>query len=601
MKIKIAKLIADFWVENGIEHVFTVTGGGAMHLNDAFGHEEGLTCVYNHHEQASAIAAEGYTRLSGNLAGVCVTSGPGATNAITGVVGGWLDSIPMFIISGQVKRETTLWATNVPLRQLGDQEFNIVDCVKTMTKYSHMVVNPNEILYHLQKAFYLCKEGRGGPVWLDIPLDVQATIVETDVLKQFAFDEYPLGKSPVYDESLSKFALEKITKAKRPVIFAGTGIRLGNAHAEFIELIDKLQIPVVTAWNAHDILEIDSPYFCGKPGTVGTRGGNFVTQNCDLLLVLGSRLNIRLISYNYQDFAKDAYKIIVDIDENELKKPTVTPDLAVHANVKDVMASLMKQDYTANNENHKKWLDWAYKINQEYPAALPQYFDIAKPLNPYAFADKLFDILEADDTIVCGNGSACVITFQCCKIKRGQRLFTNSGCAAMGYGFPAAIGAAVAEKGKRVICIDGDGSFQMNLQELQTVVYNKLNIKIIYLNNNGYQSIRQTQTNLFHPPLVGVCNGNGLSFPDMKKISNAYGIPYMKIDSLDDVEEQLPNGLSMDGPVVIEVMTDPTQNFAPKLSSKVLPDGRIVSPPMDDMFPFLDKEEYFKNKDVSNI
>lgn len=601
MKIKVAKYIADFMVENGIKHVFTVTGGGAMHLNDAFGHYEGLTCVYNHHEQASAIAAEAYTRLTGNLAGVCVTSGPGGTNAITGVLGGWLDSIPMFIVSGQVKRETTVWATDVPLRQLGDQEFNIVDSVKTMTKYAHMVVEPNEILYHLQKALYLCKEGRGGPVWLDIPLDVQAANVDMENLKHFDEDECAADKTPVYDESLSKFILEKITDAKRPVILAGTGIRYGNAHVEFIELINKLQIPVVTAWNAHDVLETDNPYFCGKPGTVGTRGGNFVVQNSDLLLVLGSRLNIRQISYNYKDFAKEAYKIIVDIDENELKKPTISPDLPVHANVKDVMASLIKQDYSANNEDHIKWLDWAYKINQRYPAVLPQYFDNNKPLNPYAFADILFNILDADDTIVCGNGSACVITFQCCKIRRGQRLFTNSGCAAMGYGFPAAIGAAVAEKGKRVICIDGDGSFQMNLQEMQTVVYNKLNIKIIYLNNNGYHSIRQTQVNLFQPPLVGVCDGTGLSFPDMKKISNAYGIPYVKIDSLDIVKEQLLNGFNMDGPVLIEVVTDEYQSFAPKLSSKVLPDGRIVSPSIDDMFPFLDKEEYLKNKDVSSI
>lgn len=595
MKIKIAKYIADFLVNKGIEDVFTVTGGGAMHLNDALGHAEGLHSVYNHHEQACAIAAEGYTRLTGKLAAVCVTSGPGGTNAITGVLGGWLDSIPMFILSGQVKRETTLWATEVPLRQLGDQEYNIVDSVKPMTKYSVMITNPLEIRYHLEKAFYLATTGRGGPVWLDIPLDIQAAIVETEDLRGFdAVSEGIKAKEmPIYDTTFTPVILEKIKEAKRPLIFAGTGIRLGNAREEFLALVDKLQIPVVTAWNAHDVLSTDSPYFCGKPGTVGTRGGNFLVMNCDLLLVLGSRLNIRLISYNYKDFARDAYKIIVDIDENELKKPTVTPDLPIHGNVKDVLASLIKAPYDGASGAHKKWLKWARELNQKYPAVLEEYKKENQPMNPYAFLDVFFQKAAEDEVMVCGNGSACVMTFQACRIKEGQRLFTNSGCAAMGYGFPAAIGAAVARRGGQVVCIDGDGSFQMNLQELQTVMYNHLNLKIIYLNNNGYHSIRQTQTNLFKgEPLVGVCDGNGLSFPDMGKIAYAYGIPYVKIDNLSMAEQQLESALHREGPVLIEAILDPEQNFEPKLSSKVLPDGKIVSPALDDMFPFLDKEEY---------
>lgn len=595
MKIKIAKYIADFLVEKGVEDVFTVTGGGAMHLNDALGHAPGLHSIYNHHEQACAIAAEGYARLTGKLAAVCVTSGPGGTNAITGVLGGWLDSIPMFILSGQVKRETTLWATDVPLRQLGDQEYNIIDSVKPMTKYAVMLTDPLEIRYHLEKAFYLATVGRGGPVWLDIPLDIQAAIVETEELKGFdpAAEGIKEKEEPVYDEALTSVILEKISEAKRPLIFAGTGIRLGNARKEFLALVDKLQIPVVTAWNAHDVLPTDSPYFCGKPGTVGTRGGNFLVMNCDLLLVLGSRLNIRLISYNYRDFAKDAYKIVVDIDENELNKPTVTPDLPVHADVKDVMASLIKASYDGGIEAHKRWLGWAQELNQKYPAVQEEYKKEKQPMNPYAFLDVFFRKASEDEVIVCGNGSACVMTFQACRIKEGQRLFTNSGCAAMGYGFPAAIGAAIARKGRQVVCIDGDGSFQMNLQELQTVVYNHLNIKIIYLNNNGYHSIRQTQTNLFKgEPLVGVCDGNGLSFPDMQKIAYAYEIPYIKIDCLDMASRQLEDALHREGPMLIEAVLDPKQNFEPKLSSKVLPDGRIVSPALDDMFPFLDKEEY---------
>lgn len=595
MKIKVAKYIADFLVDHGVEHMFTVTGGGAMHLNDAFGHKEGLTCIYNHHEQACSIAAEGYTRLTGKVAGVCVTSGPGGTNAITGVLGGWLDSIPMFIISGQVKRETTIWSTDVPLRQLGDQEFNITDCIDTMTKYCKMITEPSEIRYHLEKAWYMCQHGRGGPVWLDIPLDVQAAIIETDEL--IGFDEGDLAREedPVYDSCCTDKILEKVAAAKRPVVFAGTGIRLSGAYDAFITMVEKLGIPVVTAWNAHDVLWDENPYFCGRPGTVGTRGGNFVVENSDLLLVLGCRLNIRQISYNYKDFAKNAYKIVVDIDEAELRKPTIKPDMPIHANVADVMNAINMSDYS-KQEAHKQWLEWCRAINLKYPATLKSYYEKDLPMNPYAFMSEMFRNFVEGDKVICSNGSACVISFQTANLKEGQRLFSNSGCAAMGYGLPAAIGCAVASKGERVICIEGDGSLQMNIQELQTVFYNKLNLKLIVLNNNGYHSIRQTQTNLFEPPMVGVCDGNGLSFPDMKKIAYAYDIPFVRIEKLSEVDEKIQEVLAMNGPVICEAILDAEQFFAPKLSSKVLPDGKIVSPPIDDMFPFLDREEYEANK-----
>lgn len=608
MKIKLSDYIADFFVKNGIEHCFTVTGGGAMHLNDAFGHKEGMHCIYNHHEQASAIAAEGYARLSGKPALCCVTSGPGGTNAITGVMGAWVDSIPMIVVSGQVKKETTLWSTNLPLRQLGDQEFNIIDSVKNMTKYAQMVTDPLEIRYHLEKAVFLAKDGRPGPVWLDIPLDVQAAVIDTKELSGF----HETKKYPVYEDSLTEKILEKIKQAKRPVLLAGTAIRLADAYEEFLSCIDQLNIPVVTAWNAHDLLWEDHPLFCGKPGTVGTRGGNFIVQNCDLLFILGCRMNIRMISYNQHQFAKDAYKIMVDIDENELWKPTLKIDFPIHANVKDVLSSINKWNYKEEsdrnpeadrmkkqqkiNENHKKWLAWCRQINQRYPVVNEKHYQTAKPMNPYAFFREFFQCLEEGEKIICGNGSACVMTFQACEIKKGQRLFTNSGCAAMGYGFPAAIGAAVYEAGKRVVCVDGDGSFQMNLQELQTVVYHKLNLKIFYINNQGYHSIRQTQTNLFDSPLVGVCDGNGISFPEIKKIAYAYGIPYRKIENIEDAQEVVRKVLSMEGPVICEVIVDPNQNFEPKLSSRVLSDGRIVSSQIDDMFPFLDREEYEKIK-----
>lgn len=599
MKMKVAAYVEQFLAKQGVEHIFTVTGGGAMHLNDAFGHSERLQCIYNHHEQACAIAAEGYARLTGRVAAVCVTSGPGGTNALTGVLGGWQDSIPMFLVSGQVKRETTTLYTGTPVRQLGDQEFQIVACAKTMTKYAVMVTEPKEIRYHLEKAWYLCMHGRKGPVWLDIPLDVQGAVVEEDEL--FGFDEgHPefgaavQAENPVYDETLTEKIIEKIRQAKRPVIFAGTGIRLGGAYQEFLDCIEALKIPVVTAWNAHDLLKDEHPLYCGRPGTVGTRGGNFVVQNCDLLLVLGSRLNIRLISYNYKQFAKNAYKIIVDIDEKELHKPTVKADMPVHADVKDVMRALAKAVGEAREPitgDHTGWLSRCREVNGKYPAVLPEYYQ-SHELNPYVFIKELTQRLSEGDAVICGNGSACVMTFQAALVKEGQRLFTNSGCAAMGYGFPAALGACFARKGKRVICVDGDGSFQMNLQELQTVVHHRLNLMIVILNNNGYHSIRQTQNNLFQPPLVGVCAENGISFPDMEKLAYAYGIAYRRIDAADGLSEKLEEALAQEGPLIVEAVVDPEQNFAPKLSSKALPDGTMISPEPDDMYPFLSKEEY---------
>ena len=594
MRVKVAQYIADFLVEKGVEHMFTVTGGGAMHLNDAFGHKEGLQCIYNHHEQACAIAAEGYARLTGKIAAVCVTTGPGGTNAITGVVGGWQDSIPMFVISGQVKRMTTTWSTDVPLRQLGDQEFQIVECAKFMTKYTKMITEPTEIRYHLEKAWFLANHGRKGPVWLDVPVDVQAAWIETDELEGFDEKELQAQECPEYNKELTKEVFARLRNAKRPVILAGTGVRLSGAYDTFRKLTDKLQIPVVTAWNAHDLLEDEYPYYCGRPGSVGTRGGNFVVQNSDLLIVLGCRMNIRQISYNYEEFAKRAYKIVVDIDEAELRKPTVKVDMPIHADLKDVVEEWLAS--TEAQAEHAEWVTWAKQINQKYPAALPQYYEKEAPVNPYVFIKEMSKHLTPQESIITGNGAACVITFQAAEIKQGQRLFTNSGCAAMGYGFPAAVGAAIARKGERVICIDGDGSFQMNIQELQTVVYHQMNLKIIILNNNGYHSIRQTQKNLFQPPLVGVCDGNGISFPDLEKLAYAYGIDYVRIDAHSNIDAGMEKLLATDRPMLCEVVCDPEQNFEPKLSSKVMPDGTIVSPEIDDMFPFLPREEYQANK-----
>lgn len=602
---KLSDYIADFLFKNGITDMFTVTGGGAMHLNDSFGHKDGLNVIYNHHEQACSIAAEGYTRFSNKLCAVCVTTGPGGTNAITGVYGAYVDSIPMLVISGQVKRETTVYCNDLDLRQLGDQEINIIDLVSSITKYSVMVTKPEEIKYHLEKALYLALNGRPGPVWLDIPVDVQASKIETDDLKGFNANEEKIDieENPVYDENYTKIIIDKIKESKRPVILAGTGIRTAGYRDKFIKFVEKLNIPVLTAWNAHDLIEENHQLFVGKPGTVGTRGGNFVIQNADLVLVIGCRLNIRMISYNYKKFAPNAYKIVIDIDKKELNKPTINPDMKIHADLRNVIDSILDNNYQKENDDtEKKWIAWCKKVNNNFPVVLESYFEKKSPVNPYVFIDKLFDELDKDDCIVCGNGSACVIGFQACKVKDGQRLFTNSGCAAMGYGFPAALGAAISRKGKRVICLDGDGSFQMNIQELQTVIHNNINLKIFILNNNGYHSIRQTQSNLFKPPFVGVSKDSGISFPSTQKIANAYGLKYNKIDNLDNINEIINMVLNESGPIICEVILDENQKFEPKLSSKALPDGSMISSELDDMYPFLSKNEYDElKKEALNI
>ncbi len=593
MEVKVAKYISQFLVKQGIKDCFMVTGGGAMHLDDAIGHQEGLHCTFNHHEQACAIAAEGYTRMTGKLSVVCVTSGPGGTNAITGVMGGWLDSVPMFVISGQVKRETTIWAVpDLNLRQLGDQEFNVIDSVKNMTKYSVMVTNPQEIAYHLEKALFMATNGRGGPVWLDIPLDVQGAKINTEDLIHFNPDQEVVWRTPDVKQSAIDIVLQKIRNAKAPLVLAGTGINLGGAQQKLLDFLEKYQIPVVTAWNANDTVAYDNPYYVGMPGTVGMRSGNFAIQNCDLLISLGCRMNIRMIGYTHHDFAKNAFKVVVDVDPRELIKPTVQSDLPIHANVNQFLDSMIKQEYSPV-DSHKKWVKWCKDLLFKYPTVKEEFHKDGL-INPYVFIDKLFSHLNSSDRIICGNGAACVITFQAAKVKQGQRMFTNSGCAAMGYGFPAAVGVAVSDNSKRTICIDGDGSVMMNIQELATVAHNKLNVKLIILNNNGYLSIRQTQRNLFQPPFIGIDSESGVGFPSFEKLADAFGLKYFRIDHENTSDEILKQVLDSDGPCVCEAVVDPNQNFEPKSSSKVLPDGRIVSPSLDDMAPFLAREEFEK-------
>ena len=530
--------------------------------------------------------------MTGKLACLCVTSGPGGTNAVTGVVGGWLDSIPMLILSGQVKREMTISrCPELSLRQLGDQEFDITSVVKNFTKYSVMITEANDIAYHLEKALFLCKQGKGGPAWLDIPLDIQGAMIETEELKHFVPGEEGLDVSFDFSEQQAKELITLIKNAEAPLLMAGSSIQYSKSEEEFLQLVEKFHIPVVTAWAANDTLAADNECFIGVPGTLGTRAGNFAVQQCDLLISLGSRMNVRTVGYNKGDFGSNAYKVMIDICEAELHKPTYQPDLAIQADVKNVICELLKVEYD-RPAKHDKWLHWCQKVRESFPVVMDTYRNTGRNINPYVFTECLYEELSNNDTIVCSNGSSCVIPIQVSGIKQGQRLFCNSGCAAMGYGLPAALGAAVAKNGERVICLEGDGSIMMNLQELPTVRYHNMNMKIFIYNNNGYHSIRQTQTNNFGEPLIGVNQESGVAIPEFSKVATAFDIPYFEIKSESNAKNVIKQALETQGTVICEVFVDETQNFAPKSSSKIMPDGKIVSPSIDEMAPFLEKEVY---------
>ncbi len=595
MKIKVAEYIASFLVEHGIDTVFTVTGGGAMHLNDALGHQKGLHCTYNHHEQACAIAGEAYARLENKLCAVCVTTGPGGTNAITGVVGGWLDSIPMLVLSGQVRYDTTARSTGLGIRAMGDQEFDICTAVASMTKYCEMVIDKNKIRYCLEKALKLAKQGRPGPCWLDIPLNVQGAYVDTDDLYPYdGAEDETLPPKP--EKALYLDILERIRNAERPVLNAGAGIRLSGAYEQFRLLAEKLNIPVVTGWDSIDLIEDDHPLYTGRAGIMGDRAGNFAVQNSDLLLSIGSRLSIRQVGYSWTTWARAAYKIVVDVDAEELKKKTVNPDLPVWADAADFIPGLLACIEEEKVFKGESWLKQCGDWKKNYPVVLPKHLEESRPANVYAFIKKLSDALPENRVTVVGNGSACVVGSHAYVIKKGTRFFINSAIASMGYDLPAAIGACRAAGTDEIILVTGDGSLQMNIQELQTIITNKLPIKIFMINNAGYHSIRQTQTNLFNANFVGIGPQSGdLTFPDMSKLAPAYGYPYFKAESNAELDAAIERTLNTPGYAFCEIVVTTDQNFEPKSATKRLPDGSLFSPPLEDLAPFLPREELQRN------
>ncbi len=600
MKQRLADYVADFLAGRGVTDVFSVVGGGAMHLNDALGHHEKLHVTYNHHEQACAIAAEAYARLDNRIAAVCVTTGPGGTNALTGVVGGWLDSIPMFILSGQVRYDTTarfaLKEAGAEVRAMGDQEYDIVRSVAPMTKYAVMIEDPKTIRYHLERAWHLAVTGRPGPVWVDIPVNFQGGYIETEELEGYDPAEDDAKLPPKVSEETVRQVLEKIRRAKRPVFHAGYGIRLSGGYEAFRSVLEKLNIPVVTYWNAVDLIEDEHPLYCGRAGNMGDRPGNWAIQNADLILAVGTRISIRQVGYNWKTWARGAEVIMVDADRGELKKPTLHVEMPIWADAKDF---LTRMDALAGEKvnNETAWIRKCAEWKRDYPAVLPrQWEENGETANVYAFIRYLSSRLPENSLTAVSNGACCVVGNQAYVIQKGSRMANNSAVASMGYGLPAAIGTCIGGGRRETVCLEGDGSIMMNLQELQTILTNRLPIKIFLINNNGYHSIRITQTNLFgHHTKVGIGPESGdVSFPEFKKIAEAFGYRYYSARSNAEMKKVVDEVLELEGPVFTEIFTDTKQVWEPKSSTKRLPDGTLVSPPLEDLAPFLPREELEK-------
>lgn len=585
--IKVSDYLAKRLKETyGVRHVFMVSGGGAMHLNDSFG--KYLEYICNHNEQACGLAAEGYARLNQDLAVVNVTTGPGGLNTLNGLFGAWTDSVPVLFVSGQVKYTTTMESCKqIPLRQLGDQEVDIISCVRSLCKYAVTVTDPKTIKYHLDRAVYEAMNGRQGPVWLNVPINVQAALVEEKELEDF------IAPKKINHDLKTEEVIKRLQSAKRPVIVAGHGIRLAGQIENFKTLTEKFLFPVVTTFNGFDVIEDNNPTYIGRIGTVGQRAGNFTLQNADCVLFLGTRNNIRQVSYNWENFAKRAFKIVVDIDQAELDKPTVRPDLAVRADLAEFLPALIEKTPQIKAEN---WLNWCRKRKTKFDFAhTPEYQQTGDQINAYAFTRRLSELLPEDDRFVMANGFCCVGPFQTAVIKKGQRYLLNSGDASMGYDLPAAIGMCIASGKRETVCFAGDGSIMMNLQELQTIKHHNLPIKIFVLNNDGYLSIKMTQNNFFEGRHCGDGRDSGVSLPDFVTVAKAFGIEAFKLTDPAQVDEAISRMLHASGPILCEVIVNPNYIFSPKLSARKLEDGTMISPTLEDMFPFLDRDEFERN------
>lgn len=597
--IKVSDFIFQHLVERyHVRHCFLVTGGGAMHLNDSIGHTPGLSYVCNHHEQASAICGEGYYRASGQLAVTCVTTGPGGTNAITGVLGQWLDSIPGLYISGQVKQSTTIAACpQLPLRQLGDQEADIKSMVQSITKYCVTITDVHDVKYELDKAIAIALSGRPGPVWVDVPLDIQGAYVEESEMREFDPAELTDPVDHVLVDRQLQQLVERLQHAKSPVIYVGNGVRLAGRAEQFVRLAEQWGVPVVTAISGSDLLWYDHPLYFGKPGICGDRIGNIMVQNSDLLIIMGTRLSIRQVSYAYDLLAPRAYKVMIDADAAEMEKPTLSIDLKIHVTLDEAIDKLLALKAAA--ADYSRWREWGRDIEKQLPTLFDDNPDCEGYTNSYRFADELFRQLQGGDVVVTGNGTAYTCTYQAMKVKQGVRVFANQGCAAMGYGLPAAIGACVANLSlptshlsPRTICVTGDGSIQMNIQELQTLVTYHLPLKLFVIENESYLAIKTTQKSFFKGRFTGSNPASGVVCPDLSKLAAAYGIPYVSIsENGPALTEAISRTLTTEGPVICEVHMHPEQTLFPKSASFMDKEtGRMSSAPLEKMAPFMPDE-----------
>ena len=597
--IRLSDYVIDRVAKEGVKHVFMVSGGGGMYLIDSLGRRSDVAYVCNHHEQASSMAAEGYQRISDNLGVALVTTGPAGTNAITGVLCAWNDSIPMLVLSGQANSKFLIDDTG--LRQRGVHEANITKIVESVTKYAVTVKDEKKIRYHLDKAIYLAKNGRPGPVWIDIPLDIQSKMIDPETLEPFTPEiEYPKIAEPDSTNDI-QCLVGLLKNSARPILLAGHGIRLGKAQQEFLHFVEKYRLPVVTSKNAFDIIHDDHELLAGRIGINGQRAGNFAVQNADLVLSLGCRLAFPTVGYATEHFAREAKKVIVDIDPNQLQHATIKADLSIHSDLKIFLGKLDTALDREPRVDHPAWIAQCHHWREKYPPVLPEWRNQKKYVNPYYFFEILSEEMESRDILVTDQGATFYCSTVAFKVKKGQRAFTNGGFSPMGYGLPAAIGACFASNRQRVVCAHGDGGLEMNIQELQTVAHYHLPIKLFVFNNMGYLSIKHTQTAYFNGFFVGSDPASGVSCPDTLKIAKAYGLPSFRIKNHRNLREHIRAALASEGPVMVDVLLDPLQPFLPKASSEKKPDGRMVSKPLEDMYPFLDRDEFNKEMIVKPV
>ena len=591
--VKLSDYVVDFIADLGVRHIFMVAGGGAMHLNNSLGLSRRIKFVCNLHEQASAIAAEGYARVTNNLGVALVTTGPGGTNALTGVAAAWLDSTPCLFLSGQVKRANLKDSYGV--RQLGVQEIGIVPIVKSITKYSVTVMDPYQIRYHLEKAVFLAKNGRPGPVWLDIPLDVQAAMIDIRKLKHFKKPHNSFGLTGKQLKQRVTKVIDLLNASERPVILAGNGIRLAGGNSDFLRLVNKFKIPVLTTWLGLDLIPDSHKLFFGRPGGIAPRGANFTLQNSDFLLSIGSRLDMAMVGYAYDKLARAARKVIVDIDPAEINKINAHIDIPVCADAKLFIEEMLRQKDRLKQKSRKSWVKRCLEWKTKYPVVLAKHRSLKSYVSTYVFTDMLCNELKENDIIVPMSAGFCSeLFFLSFRAKKGQRIFHNRGTGSMGFAIPSSIGACLASGFKRTVCLEGDGGFQFNTQELETIKRLKLPVKIFVFNNRGYASIRSSQIKYFGNK-VGADQDSGLDFPDTIKIAKAYGLKTECILNHRNMKDRIKKVLNTRGPILCEVMIKPDEIRAPALSTRHRADGTMVSSPLEDLWPFLPRKEFLSN------